>query len=97
LSDAYLYVSRVGAGLMLGWTVLLFWAQLKPIERADVLLMTLLPVIGVLAMAAILAVRSNQMPLASMWPMFVFYAAALAMFIPAWLWARRQRGASKSE
>ena len=91
LSEVYLYVTRVAGGLMLGWTVLLFWAQLKPIERADVLLMTLMPVITILAIAAILVVRSNQIPLPSMLPMFAFYVVAFVTFVPAYLWARRQR------
>jgi hypothetical protein len=94
MSEVYLYVARVAGGLMAGWTVLLFWAQLKPIERADVLLITLLPVIAVLAIAAILVVRSHQIPLSSMLPILVFYAIALVMFIPSYLWARRQRGAT---
>jgi hypothetical protein len=93
LSGVYLYVARVAGGLMLGWTVLLFWAQLKPIERADVLLMTLFPVISILAIAAVLAVRSNQIPLSSMLPIFIFYSIAFVMFIPSYLWAKRQRGA----
>ncbi len=41
---------RRGAALMIGWTVLLFWADRKPIERRDVLLITICPVmIGSLA------------------------------------------------
>jgi hypothetical protein len=94
VSEIYLYVSRVAGGLMLGWTVLLFWAQLEPIARADVLLLTLFPVIAILALAAVLVVRSNQIALSSMLPMFVFYAVACVMFIPSFLWARRQRGNS---
>lgn len=93
VSELYLYVSRVAGGLMLGWTVLLLWAQHDPIERAAVLLMTLLPVIGSLAIAGVLVVRSGQIPLASMLPIFIFYVVAFVMFIPAYLWAKRQRGA----
>lgn len=36
---------RFGAPLMLGWTVLLYWADRKPVERKDVLLITLCPVV----------------------------------------------------
>lgn len=35
----YLYASRLGAALMLGWTFLLYWADKKPIERKGVLLL----------------------------------------------------------
>ncbi len=36
---------RRGAALMIGWTVLLFWADRKPVERRDILLITLCPVV----------------------------------------------------
>src|SRR5512138_2635294 len=36
--------ARRGAHLMIGWTVLLFWADRKPVERKDILLITLCPV-----------------------------------------------------
>lgn len=42
---SYKYQTGVGASLMLGWTVLLIWADRKPIERKDVLLITSIPVI----------------------------------------------------
>jgi len=95
ISAAYLYVSRVAGGLMLGWTVLLFWGQLKPIERADVLLMTLFPVVGTLAIAAILVVQSGQISLSSILPMFVLYAVLLAMILPAYVWSRKQPSATE--
>jgi hypothetical protein len=91
-SAMYLYVTRVAGGLMLGWTVLLVWALRQPIARADVLMMTLCPVIAVLAVAAVLVVRSGQIALASMLPMFVFYALAAVLFVPSYRWAKRQRG-----
>ena len=34
-----------GAALMLGWTLLLIWADRRPLERKDVLLLTVCPVI----------------------------------------------------
>lgn len=34
-----------GVALMVGWTVLLIWADRKPIERKDILLLTVCPVI----------------------------------------------------
>ena len=91
VSAVYLYVTRVASALMLGWTVLLFWAQLKPIERADVLLITLFPVLALLAIAAVLVVRSGQIDFSSMLPMFILYGVMFCTFIPSCLWARRQR------
>ncbi len=89
ISAIYLYVARVAGGLMLGWTVLLFWAQLKPVERADILLMTLFPVITVLAIAAVLVVKSNQIFFANMLPVLMFYVVAFVIFVPSYIWAKR--------
>jgi len=77
---------------MLGWTVLLFWAQLKPIERADILLITLFPVVTLLAVAGVLVAKSGQIPLSKMVPMFVLYGVIFGMFVPAYVWAKKQGG-----
>ena len=90
LSASYLYVSRIAGALMFGWTVLLFWAQRKPVERADILLITLFPVVTLLAVAAGLAAGSNEMPAARLVPMFVLYFFVYCTFIPSFLWAKRQ-------
>jgi hypothetical protein len=82
ISAAYLYVSRIAGALMVGWTVLLFWAQLKPIERADILLITLFPVVTLLAVAAVLVAKSNQISFSSLLPMFVLYFVVYCTFIP---------------
>ena len=42
---SYKYQTGTGAFLMLGWTLLLIWADRKPIERKDVLLLTVIPVV----------------------------------------------------
>jgi hypothetical protein len=44
LSDGLVFGMRFGAPVMLGWTVLLVWAALRPLERRDVGLLTFLPV-----------------------------------------------------
>ncbi|MBN2003203.1 MAG: hypothetical protein JXA21_07580 [Anaerolineae bacterium] len=38
-----------GAPLMIGWTILLFWADRKPVERKDILLLTLPVIAGYIA------------------------------------------------
>ncbi len=90
ISEVYLYVSRVAGALMLGWTVLLIWGVKKPIERADILIITLFPVVAVLAIAAILVVKSNQIALDKVLPMFILYVVLFATFIPSYLWAKKQ-------
>jgi len=91
ISPIYQYVSRVAGALMLGWTILLFWAQLKPIERADILLITLFPVVTVLAGAAVLVAQSNQLSISSLLPMFILYSVLYCAFIPSYVWAKRQK------
>ena len=44
-SKEYQFAMGYAAALMFGWTVLLFWGSLKPIERKTVLLMTIFPVV----------------------------------------------------
>jgi hypothetical protein len=90
LSANYLYVSRIAGALMLGCTVLLFWAQRKPVERADILLITLFPVVTLLAIAAGIVAQSNEIALARLLPMFVLYLVIYGTFIPSFLWAKRQ-------
>lgn len=91
MSQMYLYVSRVAGALMLGWTVLLFWAQLKPIERADVLFITLFPVVTALAGAAFFVVNSGQISITNMMPMFILYPLLYCTFISSYIWAKRQK------
>ena len=91
MSPVYLYVTRVAGALMLGWTVLLFWAQLGPIERADILLIMLFPVVSILVIAAVLVAKSDQIAVSRLVPMFILYGVLGCTFIPAYLWAKRQR------
>lgn len=73
LSPVYLYVSRIAGALMLGWTVLLYWAQRKPVERVDILLIMLFPVVAVLAGAAVLVAISEAVSAVNLLPMFVLF------------------------
>jgi hypothetical protein len=88
ITPMYLYVSRVAGALMLGWTILLYWGQRRPVERADLLLITLAPV-TVMAGAAVAVARSGQIPLPSLVPMLAFYLVLYGTFIPSYCWARK--------
>ena len=39
------YSMGLGAALMFGWTALLLWGNMKPLERKGILLLTIFPVI----------------------------------------------------
>jgi hypothetical protein len=93
ISEVYLYVTRVAGALMLGWTVLFFWAKSKPIERADILLITLFPVVTILVIAAGLVAQSNQISTSKLLPMFVLYFVIFFTFVPSYVWAKRQQRA----
>ena len=91
ITPMHLYVSRIAGGLMLGWTVLLFWGQRKPVKRADLLLITLAPV-TIMAGAAVAIARSGQLPLSSLAPLLLFYLVLYSTFLPSYLWAKRSGG-----
>lgn len=91
ITPIYLYVSRVAGALMSGWTVLLFWAQRKPVERVDILLITLFPVVTILAGAAVLVAKTSQIALSNLAPIFFLYAVLYGTFIPSYVWAKRLR------
>src|SRR5512134_3560910 len=58
----------VGASLMLSWTVLLIWADRKPLERKGVLLMTVFPALTCLAVTGVVAVATGANSFHSMLP-----------------------------
>lgn len=91
ITEMFLYVSRIAGALMFGWTVLLVWGVRKPVERADILIITLFPVVTILAVALVLVVKSNQIPFDRAIPMFVFYIVVYSTFIPGFLWAKKQK------
>jgi len=87
ITDEYLYVSRIAAALMLGWTFLLFWALLRPIERRGVLFLTLVPVMCGLVTAGILAVTSGLIPGSNMVPVWILNGIIVVVYVLAYYFA----------
>ena len=56
------YPMGLDAALMLAWTVLLIWADRRPVERRGVLLLTVFPLITGLMASCVLAGSSGQLP-----------------------------------
>jgi len=75
----YRYAMGLGASLMLGWTVLLLWADRRPVERSGILLITILVIFG-LASASAYAVMSGLIALPRMIPTWGFQAFLVALF-----------------
>ncbi|MCX6155634.1 MAG: hypothetical protein NT007_15885 [Candidatus Kapabacteria bacterium] len=81
--DFFVYITRIGASLMLGWTILLLWGSFKPIERKEILLFTVFPVLSGLLTASILVVNSGYIDISYVYPMWIFYS----IVIPSYLFA----------
>jgi hypothetical protein len=85
--NEYLYASRIGASLMLGWTCLLAWGSHKPIERKGILLLTVVPVLAGLFVASVLAVQSEFIQAVYMVPLWVFYTLIIPLYLIAYFMA----------
>jgi hypothetical protein len=91
LSPDFDYGLRYGAALMLGWTVLLFWADRKPLERKDILLITLVPVVLGLVIFEFYSIAISYTTLADTLPILFFQTAMSTMFIISYLSAHREQ------
>ncbi len=68
----YSYAMGMGAALMLGWTVLLIWADRKPLERKGILPITVFPVIAGMVLNELYAVvASGFLPFAAVIPIWI--------------------------
>jgi hypothetical protein len=83
-NEAFLYVSRIGASLMLGWALLLLWGSFHPVERRGMLLLTAVPVLLGLLAASILAVTSGFIALRFLAPLWVFYGIMIPAYVVAY-------------
>jgi hypothetical protein len=83
--EDYLYMSRMSAVFMLGWTLLLLWAVRKPVERRGVILLTVFPVLVGLALAPLGAVMSGMIPLPNIVPLWIWQAFLAVLFLLAYL------------
>ena len=88
----YRYAMMVGASLMLGWTILLIWADRKPIERKGVAIITAVPVILGLAGAGAFAVASGLIKVDKMVPTWGLQGILCTLF----LWGYFTTGSEKS-
>jgi hypothetical protein len=76
----FTFAMRYGAPLMIGWTVLLFWANRKPVERKDILLITAFPVVVGYVAIVIYAIAAGFATLGQMVPALVMQAVLLTLF-----------------
>jgi len=84
----------VGASLMLSWTVLLLWADRRPVERKGVLLLTVFPALTCLAITGTVAVISGANSLRNMMHIFILQGALALLFLASYVLARRAESES---
>jgi hypothetical protein len=79
----------IASSLMFGWTLLLVWADRKPLERKGILLLTVFPVIFGLAINNVFALASGLRPLQSVLPELVLQSVLAVLFVFSYLNARK--------
>jgi hypothetical protein len=81
LGAEYRYAMGIGASLMAGWTALLIWGAINPIERRDILILTLFPVIAGIIAATIMAVRNGVVLLTRVIPLWIHLGCMSILFV----------------
>ncbi len=76
----YRYAMGMGASLMIGWTVLLLWADRKPLERKGVLGITIIPVIFGMIINEIIGVQSQFISAGTMVPIWILQSSLILFF-----------------
>jgi hypothetical protein len=82
------YAMGMGAPLMFGWTILLLWADRKPLERKEVLPITLFVVLGEMTIQ-IWGIAVGFIPFQSVATTFILQIALIALFVFSYLNARK--------
>jgi hypothetical protein len=82
------YPMGLGATLMFGWTALLLWGNMKPLERKGILLLTIFPVITGLIATGIWAAASGLFPVEKIIPSSILGLALIFLLGFSYLKAR---------
>lgn len=87
LNDDLKFALLYGAPVMLGWTIILFWASQKPIDRRGVFL-CLMPVIISYFIVEIIGINLEILSLNQTIPTFIFQSILLILTIISYIFAR---------
>lgn len=87
-TDGFQYAMGMGAPLMFGWTILLLWADRKPVERKDILPITLVVVVGEI-ITQVWGIKVGFVPLGALIPSFIMQAIILSLFTFSYFNAKR--------
>jgi hypothetical protein len=86
---AYRYAMGMGAPLMISWTLLLIWADQRPVERKGILPITLLVVIGEVVVQ-IWGILNGFLPFSALRLTFGMQVVLIALFLFSYFNARDQ-------
>jgi hypothetical protein len=89
-ANEYRYAMGMGVPLMFGWTVLLLWADRKPLERKGILPITLLVVFGEV-ITQVWGIAVGFVPFDAILPSFVMQTILVCLFCFAYFNARRMQ------
>ncbi|WP_167611896.1 hypothetical protein [Maribellus sediminis] len=89
ITPDYRYALGMGASLMVGWTVLLIWGSLKPVERRGLLVLTVFPVISGIVLAQIYAVSSGYISLKNILPVWIHLTLISSFFMFSYFSSKR--------
>ena len=82
------YPWGIACVFMTSWTTLLVWADRKPIERKDVLLLTAFPLISGLLIDTFFAIVTNLATWVDMLPTQLVYVFLMVLFTTSYLLTR---------
>lgn len=82
------YALWFGAPLMLGWTALLLWADRKPLERKEILIITVFPVIFGLMADNLFALTSQLISFENIIPKLAIQSLLVVVFLFSYLNAK---------
>jgi hypothetical protein len=84
----YQYATGMGVPLMFGWTILLLWADRKPLQRKEILPITLLVVLGEILLQ-VWGISVGFVPFEALLPTFIIQVVLVVLFCFAYFSARR--------
>jgi hypothetical protein len=78
IDDGFRFALLYGAPVMLGWTTLLFWVNLKPIERRGAFL-CLIPTIAASVLVEIIGIRMGVLSAGGAIPAFILQSILICL------------------
>lgn len=89
-SPVYRNANATAAALMWGWTVLLIWASYQPVQRKNVMTITLVPVLSWLIAERIIGLVSQQVDPVRNIPLLILQFAIFSLAVYS-LWIIRDK------